>query len=387
MTKHLRRLALLGLLTGTTLTGVANAQVVYLHHSSPSAVTTATPAPAAPTPAVTIQPVPTNAIGGANAPAPPPPIVVRPATPPVATETSMSSADIRPHELVTEGGVAATSSADNAVIPNTEFGSNMPLSFALSSIVPSTYKVAYANVDQQRIVNWSGGRGWRDTLVSLCSAYGYTVQWAGETVIISGSDSATPAATVAVATAAPVSVSPAVTTPAPDAATKVVLRTQNSSSTNVQEVMADRREMIKSGDSAEVIDPNRAAQNAPTGHIVTHRATSDDGDMIVANSKSALMEQMPTLSYAPKGGGSGVYYAAQGQDLYQVLCVWAGANGWKVDYRDVHLRYPIEEDVTLRGDFKSVAKTLIHSIKAQPNPRPLFYNGNKTLRIYNYEAG
>lgn len=382
MTKHLRRLALLGLFCGTTLTGVAHAQVVYLHHTKP-AVAVAPVAPATtPSPAVVVQPVSSSTIAGANTPAPPPPAIIRAPS----TETNASSADIRPRELVTEGGVAATSSADNAVIPNTEFGSNIPLGFALTSIVPSTYKVAYANVDQQRIVNWSGGRGWRDTLVSLCSAYGYSVKWAGDTVIVSGADSASTPVPVSVASAAPTPAAP--TQVAPDSLkTKPVERIQNSSSVNTQQVIADRREAARLGDTVEIVDPNRPHQNAPSGHMVTRRAAADDGDMLVANSKSALMEQMPTMSYAPKNGGYGVYYAAQGQDLYQVLCVWAGANGWKVDYRDVHLRYPIEEDVTLRDDFKAVAKKLIHSIHAQPAPLPLFYNGNKTLRIYNYEAG
>lgn len=389
MTKHLRRLALLGLFCGTTLTGVAHAQVLYLHHAKP-AVTVSPAAPtAAPAPAVVVQPVPNSAIAGANTPAPPP-VMTHPAPP---TGASALSADNRPRELVTEGGVALTSSADNTVIPDTEFGSNIPLNLALTSIVPSTYKVAYANVDQQRTVNWGGGRGWRDTLLSLCSAYGYSVKWAGDTVIISGADSAPTSAPV------PVSVASAVPTPsasapssptqgAPDSLkTKPVERIQNSSSVNTQQVITDRREAMRSGDTVEIVDPNRPHQNAPSGHMVTRRAAADDGDMLVANSKSALMEQMPTMSYAPKNGGYGVYYAAQGQDLYQVLCVWAGANGWKVDYRDVHLRYPIEADVTLRDDFKAVAKKLIHSIHAQPAPLPLFYNGNKTLRVYNYEAG
>lgn len=298
-------------------------------------------------------------------------------------------------ELVTSGGVA--DSRDNAVIASSEFGTGVPLSMALSSIVPQGFTVAYASVDQNKPVNWAGGHGWRDTLVSLCSAYGYHVQWVpGRTVVISGSasDEAAGATDTSAHTASTQTGLTDKMIPVGLSAhnEQIVTPTQVSSSRNIQGDVLDQREGVHqttslNRDGAEIVQTNRAPMNTTPGVIMTKRQMDGDGDLLIPNSKSALMENMPSMSYAPKNGGNGIYYAAAGQDLYQVLCVWAGANGWKVDYRDVKMRYPIYEEVSLRGDFHSVAKTLIHSIHATPMPHPMFYNGNKTLRIYNYEPG
>jgi hypothetical protein len=53
------------------------------------------------------------------------------------------------------------------------FGEQIPLSFAVRQIVPSTVKVTYgAGADPNALVNWKGGRAWNRVLLEAVKPLG-----------------------------------------------------------------------------------------------------------------------------------------------------------------------------------------------------------------------
>ncbi len=165
-----------GLVFGAALASVsvpAGAQVVY-RHSGPS------PSP---------QPsyLPQHPAGaGTDAGG----IVIRSPSP--APVQQIPSASPTPAAAVKTGAMDAALVAGGAVIPADRFGRNVPLSIAVMSILPPGYSSSYdSSVDQNALVNWSGGRPWRDTLDTLMASRGYAAGYAGRRVTIAslGGDS------------------------------------------------------------------------------------------------------------------------------------------------------------------------------------------------------
>lgn len=275
----------------------------------------------------------------------------------------------------------------NHIIPADQFGRDIPFNIAVLSILPSGYTASYNGVNQDEHVNWMGGHTWQDTLSVLAAAHGYNFTIQGTNVIFSsqgeaGGTSVPKGSSVINSnttheTVAPISVSHdtvlgggAIAVPDADSAKSTV---------------SLPRKQISTAEAKQGPTPHiDGIPDTNNSHVVLRHTSSSDGDALLPNSRSELIAGMPRQSYAPKSGGYGVYYGAAHQSLIQTLRVWASANGWSVQ-DDTHITYPLDMAVTLKGDFKEVAKTLINSLHVNPRPQKLFYNGNHVLRLFNYE--
>lgn len=273
------------------------------------------------------------------------------------------------------------------VVPNDEFGKDVPISIAVTSIVPNGYTISWNGVDKTKKVSWSGGRNWKDILATTTEANGYQSTIKGKNIIITGQD-----------VNSGISVSPVVSSNVPNNQTPVVTPVAPPS-------VADQRPVVTDQNSTRIQHSTSQDVQTSMSHIVEPSSTSSkdthsgavprteytgpqDGDLLVPNLKAREISNMPKTSYAPAGGGEGIYYAAGGSKLDQVLQIWANANGWKVDY-DARVLYPIDMPVTLNGDFMSVVRTLVRSVQEYSSPKPKykFYVGNHVLHVYNFDDG
>lgn len=289
----------------------------------------------------------------------------------VPTASISVSNNISRNPNIGDGG--AVPLQKKGILPAEEFGRDMPFELAVSSIVPGGYHVNMNGVDTSKKVSWSGGRHWKDVLWTMAEANGYNVKYGNNnTITISGDYSGsnsmmnqqTPSATV---------------TPIQQ---QDMNRTQNSTSFNAQAYasVSKNNNVVTPGDSPIGV----TKQAIPS----TKYTAKNDGNMLVPNQKERNIVNSPKVTYAPQGGGSGIYYAAQGAQLDQVLQIWSNANGWRVQY-DAKMFYPIEMPVTLDGGYEQSVKTLMRAMQENTNPKPKykFYLGNKVLRIYNYDDG
>jgi hypothetical protein len=65
------------------------------------------------------------------------------------------------------------------------FGQQVPLSFAVRQIVPSSIHVIYANdIDGTAVVNWTGGQAWNVVLARAVAPLGLHIQVAPKMVTI-----------------------------------------------------------------------------------------------------------------------------------------------------------------------------------------------------------
>lgn len=309
-------------------------------------------------------------------------------TPPLAKQSSPSF----PITLTEPGTAPAVSAApvaaDNHVIPADQFGNDIPFNIAVLSILPNGYTASYEGVNQEEHVNWSGGHTWQDTLNVLAAAHGYSFSIHGRQVVFSsqgdvGGTSVPKGSSVvkgatAGGTAAPIGAS---SEPVVLGGGAVAVQDANSS----ESIVALPRKQVSTSEAKQGPAPHvEGLPDSNSSRVVLKHTDASDGDALLPNSKSELIAGMPRQSYAPKSGGYGVYYGAAHSSLIQTLRIWASANGWSVQ-DDTHITYPLDMAVTLKGDFKEVAKTLINSLHVNPRPQKLFYNGNHVLRLYNYE--
>jgi hypothetical protein len=87
------------------------------------------------------------------------------------------------------------------------------------------------------------------------------------------------------------------------------------------------------------------------------------------------------VSTAPSGA-NGVWHAAQGETLDQVLSDWAEISGWTVVFNS-QMIYDMQASADFHGDFLQAASALVQSIQAKPQPLATFYRGNRALVISN----
>ena len=362
----------------------ANAQVIYLHNNpapvaSSSSVSQAwagksvTSSPAPVTPAI-INDVPKGSQGTD-----------------LLNQRALDAAQGKP--ITTATSVPASISQ----IP--DFGHAIPLSVALTSIIPDGYSVVWSGANKNKPVSWQGGKPWQDTVNDVASQSGYTATISGNIVTIAGNDiSGNSVADSSVATPPPVTdikVQPVAETPVgvvpvgqpktmAVVGTDAVPAKQVSTSWDVQKTIAGQNNKQPSN----VVEPDSNPIYAQGGvhPLQTTRSISSDGDALVPNLKQSQIANMPQVSYAPNGGGDGIYYASTSNDLATVLQIWANVNGWRVQY-DANMIYPIEMPLTLHGDFMEVSRTLLRSINAVPKPKYLFYKGNHVLRIFTFDDG
>ncbi len=342
--------------------GQAHAQVIYRHT-----------APAMPSSASPIQSQPIQIIHH-DAPAPAPV-----SAPPVVSS--------EPSPVYPSGGDGGH------VIPADHFGREVPFSIAVMSILPAGYTAQYdSSVDQNALVNWAGGRPWRDIMDTLSASRGYDVRYSGKTVSVSSSGNTAGA----VVSSAPVSIPAAQPAPVVQSAAATTAPTEGlhvhhaTPPAEVSPVSAPAQESIPANPEPTDLGVEPVQQSVTArdlglkvvgGNVQGSQASSrqfSDGGLVPSDSLSG---ERPRLSYAPKGGGRGIYYGAAGQDVVQVLRVWAAANGWNV-VDDTRMSYKLDVPVSLRGDFKSSVRAVLNSLAATPHPEHIFLNGGSTLHLF-----
>ncbi len=341
----------------------AHAQVIYRHTSMP---------------AVPAQPV---------IPAMPP--VAQPGTIQIVHHDAAPPAAPAPIQSVSEPSAVYPSGGgdDEAAIPADRFGHDVPFSLAVMSILPAGYTAQYdSSVDQNKLVNWAGGRPWRDVMDTLSAAHGYDVRYSGKSVIVS--TSAAHQAPQAAPQAAP-QVVPAVAQSVPLASDALhVHHVEPAAPAPIAPVAAQQSIPANPEPTAVGVEP---VQQSVTAHDLGLKVVGGSVQGVAVNSRhfndgglvasDTLSGERPRLSYAPKGGGYGVYYGAAGQDVDQVIRVWAAANGWNV-VDDTNMSYKLDVPVALRGDFKSSVRAILGSLAVNPKPQHMFLNGGSTVHLY-----
>lgn len=359
---------------GFSTNNKANAQVIYEHH-------TTTPIPQEPQPSTTV----TTTEPAVTVEAVKPITTMRTIATPALIKPTQSTLDI---PFTTP---PVSPSGNSSVISATEFGKDVPISFAVSSIVPDGYVVNWQGVNKDRKVSWSGGRPWKDTLWTLAEANGYHTSIAQNKITITGSD--TDSSSIASDPVNPPDSSITKNSFQDSAPVKSIADSRSyqksESLERTQYSTTDRlQDKLISKDNAEVVEPSNHsiyASNKGVALKTIHQKASDN-DALVPNMKANQIEEMPQVSYAPRGGGDGIYYASNTQTVDSVLQIWSNANGWRLQY-DAKMLYPIDMPTTLRGDYMEVVRTLLRSISAVPKPKYKFYKGNHVLRIYNFDDG
>lgn len=211
------------------------------------------------------------------------------------------------------------------------FGTDVPLGFAISQIVPPSYQVSYGpGVDREAKVSWSGGDQWPAVLGRMAQARGISVTYQDRTVRLTVAGGQ---AKVAAAPGAPRSgfvmmpyqerpaEAPApVTAPAPQVAAPVAAPV------------------------VEVVQPPPAPEPAP---VPAQRWT-----------------------------------ATKGRTVDQVISEWAEKAGWEVVFR-TKMIYDVEAPAEFSGSFVEAMEAFIRSISVKPQLTATFYQGNRTVLIAN----
>lgn len=349
--RSFRFLALASVMAASGSFGNAHAQVIYRHTSMPPLYTPST-SPAGTSGASSIHIVHRDA-------------ALSPAQP----------------EMPSASAPGASGSADG-IISADHFGHDVPFSLAVMSILPKGYTAQYeAGVDQNKLVNWAGGRSWHDILDSLSSAHGYDVRYAGKTVVVSQATAATAGVVTAPivsqptvdngSTALHVHEATPASAPVPVAAQPVVASIPANPPPTEMGVEAVQQ-------SVTARELGLKAAGGSVQGVVANNRQYNDGGLVPSD---ALAGDHPRLSYAPKGGGYGIYYGAAGQSVDQVIRVWAAANGWNV-VDDTNMSYKLDVPVSLRGDFKSSVRAILGSLAVNPKPQHMFLNGGSTIHLY-----
>lgn len=153
--------------------------------------------------------------------------------------------------------------------------------------------------------------------------------------------------------------------------------------------ISTKANILQENSEQKSIDALIKSGQVPAKALSKSRGYSPDtAETIETNQKASRIVRLPHSSYGPRNGGEGLYFAADGDNLYSVLQQWAGLNGWKVQY-DAQLSYPLDSSVSLHGSFVECAASLLEAFRKSVDPAPQykFYNVNKVLRIWNYDDG
>ncbi|MGY8607519.1 TcpQ domain-containing protein [Gluconobacter cerinus] len=272
-----------------------------------------------------------------------------PAAPAAApSRTSVQDASSAP---IVRDGVALSAQDDiKRVLPSSDFGSNIPLSFAIRQVLPPDMMVHYGpGVDSTKLVSWKGGRTVQAILDGLSGENGLKYLVEGQLVTFVPKDAAFQTAVQSgVPQAAPVStpVPPAPAVPAPQA----------------------------SASQAPAAAPAAPAVVAVPPQPANPEARVRSGAHIAPT-------ELPKRTFAPADGGAGVYYAPAGEEIDAILANWAAKTGWMVAYK-TDMRYRLEAPLSFNGTFEQAVSGLIDAIQATPRPRAMLYRGNHVVHVY-----
>lgn len=276
-----------------------------------------------------------------------------PAAPAAPSRTSVQDASSAP---IVRDGVALSAQDDiKRVLPSSDFGSNIPLSFAIRQVLPPDMMVHYGpGVDSTKLVSWKGGRTVQAILDGLSGDNGLKYLVEGQLVTFVPKDAAFQTAVQSgVPQAAPVAtpVPPAPSVPAPAAPAS----------------------------QAPASQAPAPAPAAPAVIAVPRQPTNPDAR--VRSGAHIAPTELPKKTFAPADGGVGVYYAPAGEEIDAILANWAAKTGWMVAYK-TDMRYRLEAPLSFNGTFEQAVSGLIDAIQATPRPRAMLYRGNHVVHVY-----
>jgi len=274
-----------------------------------------------------------------------------PQPPPLASPPGAVAPGAAPATGATAAAAAASERLDG-------FGNDIPLAFALQQIVPDGFLISYAGgVDKDLKISWKGGSSWRSVLAETARQNHLTATVDGQSVRIAADapvQAASPAPSAA--TVPPADHSPA---PAPAPAATPAAAPQSEAPPGTAEAPKPKPGKDMRGAQQAAAAP---AARTPQGRLLS-------------------APPPPSVSTAP-AGGTGVWHAAQGETLDQVLGDWGEKSGWKVVV-NTRMIYELQASADFRGDFIEASSALIKSIQAKPQPLATFYRGNHALVISN----
>jgi len=215
-------------------------------------------------------------------------------------------------------------------------GTDLPLALALEQIVPPRLKLTISdNVRKDLRVSWHGAGDWKSVLRQLARSNHLTVSF-GESAVLIGAQFRTKGAS---------------------AASKRSAATRNATSAVPVIATQDRHQVP--GVDVRTDEPLTSAPKPP----------------------SIATAPLLPVSTSPNGG-NGIWHAAQGETLDQVLNDWAESSGWTVVFNS-QIIYDLQASADFRGDFLQAASALVESIQSKPQPLATFYRGNRALVISN----
>jgi hypothetical protein len=325
--------------------------------------------------------------------------------------------------LAVPGANAASNAVDG-------FGQDVPLSFVVKQIVPAGYNVSYGGISQNMRVSWSSGPNW-ESVLRQADAHGthLSVDVSGSNVLISNADAAyvgptptvsayeapssapmtaematapqdaaglevlpyTPPApapmTVSVPTPEPV-VAPVAVAPVPVVAPVAVVAdpAPPPGITALGPAVAPVQ-TLASVVGSPAIEPSAIA-SAPAPVPLSPHLTARQRRHLAAMAERPAMQlksDEPTMSADPRVVSSDgtLWHARRDQTLDEVLGDWADKAGWTLVFQS-RMIYELQASADFEGDFVGAASSLIRSVRASPQPIAHFFEGNRTLVIYNH---
>jgi hypothetical protein len=232
------------------------------------------------------------------------------------------------------------------------FGRDIPLSFAVEQIVPSSYSVSYApgvNVDQR--VSWRGGTSWDIVLEDMLSEHGLIseVSSTGKLRITRNERARAPqSAGLRLGDYAKPSLGP-------------------RPGSYADELRGDRPGFVfgAPGNTAPASAPVEIAPYVPPAEIKAETVAPES--IVIGVGRNDVSQS------------GEVWLVYENSTLENTLMDWADRAGWTVIW-DSSYSYPIEASAEFRGDFVSAASHLIKTMeRAQPPVGGEFFKGNKVL--------
>lgn len=238
--------------------------------------------------------------------------------------------------LTTVGGPVLTANVAQAAVDVSGFGNDVPLSLAARQIVPREHSIYFAtNIDKEMLVDWQGGKEWKQILQELASDNGLKVTVSDGAVKFARARSGKPV---------------------------------EGAGITILEYEAPAR-------YTKYERPAPPPPKAP--------ATSDvDEDRTPSSVENNLVRDEAYQPFVGSGQKStAVWSLPAGGSLRTTLEEWAEKAGWSVVWNSVY-EYPIQAGADFHGSFIEATTTVIESMASvKPSVKAAFYKKNRVLVI------
>ncbi|WP_310622228.1 toxin co-regulated pilus biosynthesis Q family protein [Flexibacterium corallicola] len=277
-------------------------------------------------------------------------------------------------KIVVSGSIAFLSTAAAAY---DGFGKDIPLSMAMSKLVPAGWRIDYADgVDNQALVSWSSASSWKVALNKAIIKHGYAVHYERNRLLvvpakISASGDNVSNMSSSVVRTDTNSASP-YAFPSSSRSSQTMRRTNTSS-----ESEGKSRKVI--GGAGFLMTPYHQAQVTETsGHWRRGWMPYAGVDGLSKGDDLPLVEEIQ--------GDLKKFHIINGLGLRTTLDEWASKSGWKLVW-DSSYSYPVSASATYVGNFDEASTALITAMgNARPAITMTVFEGNKVVVIGNDAA-